>query len=137
MTGVIFTIPGKPFGKQRHRVNMAQRRTFDTAANRGFARTAGLIARPHFPRPLDGPVSVWIDAAFAMPKSWSREMMNDHEDRAHTQKPDADNIAKAICDALNGIAWTDDAQVAELHITKRWRWRADTRVRIHQIRRAS
>ena len=35
-----------------------------------------------------------------------------------TKKPDADNIVKIICDALNGIAYKDDTQVVELEITK-------------------
>ena len=37
-----------------------------------------------------------------------------------TKRPDADNIAKAILDALNGVAWKDDKQVVELSITKEW-----------------
>ena len=34
------------------------------------------------------------------------------------KKPDADNILKAVCDALNGFAWKDDAQVIEAHVRK-------------------
>lgn len=33
-------------------------------------------------------------------------------------KPDADNVAKAICDALNGQAYRDDAQIAALYVRK-------------------
>ena len=36
------------------------------------------------------------------------------------KKPDADNIGKAICDALNGIAYKDDAQIIELTVRKRY-----------------
>ena len=35
-----------------------------------------------------------------------------------TKKPDADNIVKVICDALNGIAYKDDTQVVELGMSK-------------------
>lgn len=35
-----------------------------------------------------------------------------------TKKPDVDNIVKVICDALNGIAYKDDTQVAELEVKK-------------------
>ena len=37
-----------------------------------------------------------------------------------TKKPDADNIAKAILDALNGLAFYDDAQVVYLQVSKRY-----------------
>lgn len=35
-----------------------------------------------------------------------------------TKKPDSDNIAKIICDSLNGIAYHDDSQIVELYICK-------------------
>ena len=35
-----------------------------------------------------------------------------------TSTPDADNIAKSVLDALNGVAYDDDSQVDELHIYK-------------------
>lgn len=35
-----------------------------------------------------------------------------------TKKPDADNIVKIICDALNNIAYKDDTQVVELDFKK-------------------
>lgn len=39
----------------------------------------------------------------------------------HTGKPDADNLAKAVLDALTNIrAWLDDDQVCELTIRKYW-----------------
>lgn len=36
------------------------------------------------------------------------------------KKPDADNIAKTVLDALNGYAYQDDAQVVVLSIVKVW-----------------
>jgi Holliday junction resolvase RusA-like endonuclease len=39
------------------------------------------------------------------------------------KKPDADNIMKAIADALNGIAYKDDSQIVNVTITK---WYSDT-----------
>ena len=39
----------------------------------------------------------------------------------HDHKPDADNLAKAVLDALTNIrAWLDDDQVCELVIRKYW-----------------
>ena len=37
-----------------------------------------------------------------------------------TKKPDCDNIAKIVLDALNGIAYHDDSQVVELMVQKRY-----------------
>lgn len=39
----------------------------------------------------------------------------------HIAKPDADNLAKAVCDAITATgAWNDDSQVAELLVVKRY-----------------
>lgn len=35
-----------------------------------------------------------------------------------TKKPDCDNVAKMICDALNGLAYKDDAQIVNLNVLK-------------------
>ena len=35
-------------------------------------------------------------------------------------KPDIDNFAKGILDALNGCAWEDDNQITDLNIAKRY-----------------
>jgi len=36
------------------------------------------------------------------------------------KKPDLDNVAKVVCDALNGVAYIDDAQICKLYIEKRY-----------------
>ena len=38
----------------------------------------------------------------------------------HTKRPDVDNMGKAVLDALNGIAWADDAQITALNLRKRY-----------------
>lgn len=50
------------------------------------------------------------------------------------QKPDADNIAKLVLDALNGVAYEDDSQVVGLVVVKGTRVRGNkptTRVHVH------
>lgn len=70
----------------------------------------------------DGCVSVSIDAVFPVPAGWSRATKR--QDLAGlikpSGKPDLDNIAKAVLDALNAVAYTDDSKVVALHITKRY-----------------
>ena len=45
------------------------------------------------------------------------------------KKPDVDNIAKVVLDALNGLVYTDDKQVTDLRVRKRY----DTVERIEVI----
>jgi Holliday junction resolvase RusA-like endonuclease len=68
-------------------------------------------------QPLEGPLSVCIIFGFKRPKSHTKKQ---REDLCHVQKPDLDNLAKAVCDALNEIAWVDDSQVSRMILEKRW-----------------
>ena len=63
-----------------------------------------------------------ISAFFPVPKSYSLKKCEMAENGLiyPTKKSDADNIAKIICDALNGIAYHDDKQVVELLVSKRY-----------------
>lgn len=36
------------------------------------------------------------------------------------KKPDLDNVAKIILDALNEVAWVDDTQVVSLSVRRVW-----------------
>ena len=69
---------------------------------------------------LTGPVSLNIFMVIEPPKSMpKRRRQWLIENRcAVTKKPDLDNIAKLIGDALNGVAFEDDSQVAELWVKR-------------------
>lgn len=69
-----------------------------------------------------GPLRVFINVYFKIPKSYTkkqREAIRTGE-LYPTKKPDADNIAKVILDALNKVAYKDDTQVIELVVIKRY-----------------
>ena len=38
----------------------------------------------------------------------------------HTKKPDTDKLARGVLDALSGVLWRDDSQVASLRARKRY-----------------
>lgn len=63
---------------------------------------------------FDGPVSVTVyverELAKSNPKRWAG--------RKDACKPDIDNVAKAVLDALGGIAYADDSQVCRLTVDK-------------------
>ncbi len=68
-------------------------------------------------RLFGGPVSVCIsysrELAKTNPKFWAG--------RTDLMKPDADNVAKLVLDAINGTAFVDDSQVVSLSVAKRSR----------------
>jgi Holliday junction resolvase RusA-like endonuclease len=129
---VTFVIPGKPFAKQRARATKTGR-VFTPAATVSFERTVGQIALPHFPAPLEGPVKLEIIATFAPPPSWSKRKVREHLHRAHVQRPDLDNLLKAVSDGLNRIAFADDGQIAEIAARKLWGLTEQTVVHVETL----
>lgn len=51
-----------------------------------------------------------------MPKSWSKRKRAEHDGQPHRQKPDWDNLAKALCDAVYG----DDSHLHTMAVRKVW-----------------
>jgi Holliday junction resolvase RusA-like endonuclease len=70
----------------------------------------------------EGPVSIELAFYFKRPKShFNKAGVKPKAPFYHVAKPDADNAAKAVLDALTQIgAWRDDSQVAELKVSKRY-----------------
>lgn len=62
-----------------------------------------------------------VDCCFVMPRPQKLMRKNDPEGRIpHAQKPDRDNLDKAVLDALKGLAWVDDSQISIGLIEKWW-----------------
>lgn len=51
-----------------------------------------------------------------MPKSWSKKKKAEMEHEPHQQKPDLDNLVKAVLDSV----YEDDAHIWQLTATKIW-----------------
>lgn len=67
----------------------------------------------------DVPMVIEIQAYFHRPKLTKKEKaLNLPKHMFPTKKPDGDNIAKAILDSLNAIAYHDDSYVVSLTIDK-------------------
>lgn len=117
-----FTVPGVPQGKGRPRITTrnGSPRAFTPQKTVAYEGLIALAAQHVMDgaSPLTGPVALSIVAWFPIPASWSKKRKA--EARHHTSKPDADNIAKAVGDGLNGVAWLDDSQVASCTIEKRY-----------------
>lgn len=123
-----FVIDGKPQGKARARTfynpklgrvqSITPENTvlYENLVKQSFVQQAREDARWFNKEPL----AVYITAFYPIPASTTKK------DRQlictgrlfPTKKPDADNIAKVICDALNGVAYGDDTQIIKLSIVK-------------------
>lgn len=72
--------------------------------------------------PAHVPVTLTIRCTMPAPKrrpAWCPRLLWDVLNGIpFVRKPDFDNIAKEHTDALNSVAWHDDAQVTEAHIYK-------------------
>jgi len=118
---VKFTIPGKAMAKQRPRVTKAGI-TYTPKETIHYENLVKLMYRNmHKDIFFSGPVEIVIDIFCQVPKSASakkRVQMLSGEIRP-TKKPDIDNVCKTITDALNGIAYRDDAQIVQL-VAYKW-----------------
>lgn len=116
------TIPGEPVAKARARVTKAgyaytPERTVDYEC---MVQT--LFQAKHGSPMLEGPILLQLDLYFGIPKRRSkaaRKRMQQGLERP-CKRPDIDNCMKAVCDALNGIAYKDDSQIVAAVIQKFW-----------------
>lgn len=79
---------------------------------------------------LESPVSLNMSVYVPLPKSWSQKRKNELLDKPVTTKPDLDNYLKFYLDVLNGIAYQDDKQVAEVFCQKLYGKEACVKVHI-------
>lgn len=126
MTDVCIVVPGEavPFA----RAGAQGKRRFTPAPQ---ARQMGVVklfaqrameGRP----PLTGPIGLEIFAYYPPPESWPAKKKA--ATIWKTSKPDADNLAKLIKDAIGKIVFVDDAQVAKLMVQKQYGAIAETQI---------
>lgn len=121
-----FTVPAVPVAqpRQRHRVLTVAGRTFaqnytpeKSSVNSFKASVRHAASQAYSGPPLDGALKMRV--VFLLPRPgrlrWKTRPM---PRMPHTSRPDADNLWKALADALKGRVWIDDAQVSELKIFK-------------------
>jgi Holliday junction resolvase RusA-like endonuclease len=118
---MMFFAPGQPIGKGRPRFGKG--RTYTPARTVNYEKYVAAIASDRMQElkqaPTTGPCSVHIVARMEIPKSWPKKKQAQAENHEISPgKPDLDNIAKTVLDALNGICYEDDAQVVILSVTK-------------------
>lgn len=119
-------IPGKPVGKGRPRYANIKGvvRTYTPKTTADYEKLVKANFRKQNPRatPLSGPINFEILALYPIPASYSKRKSAACQTGCLTPtvKPDIDNVAKSILDALNQIAYADDAQIVNLMVKKRY-----------------
>lgn len=126
MDKIVFAVPGPPQGKARARTvknkNTGKAMSFTpdkTVLYENWIRTCYMQANGGLFNNMEM-LDINVAAFFAIPKSTSRAkraLMLSGELRP-MKKPDGDNILKAVCDALNGLAYGDDRQLTDKSIHK-------------------
>lgn len=125
MQSIFFHVPMEPKGSPRPRTTktghvfmpagyMAWKKAFASYATQSMPDAA----LPWWPGKT--PLELDVDIKVKMPKSWSIKKQCEHLGRGIAQKPDIDNILKSVMDALNGVAWEDDAQVTRVSVSTKW-----------------
>lgn len=127
--GIIkFTIEGKPEPQGRPRaVRMgAGVRMYDPPKSKVFKQAVSMKGRAYMSRShleaYTGALSVELDFYFIPPKSYTKKRLKSIIDKEelYVKKPDLDNLAKGVLDALNGICFEDDAQIVEMTLRKHY-----------------
>lgn len=132
-----FVVEGKPVGKGRPRFkrmgNFVQ--TYTPAATADYEKLVRLRFQNAGGVITEKPVRIKIVACFAPPKATKKKQKAEMLANLilPMKKPDADNIAKIILDALNKIAYKDDSQVIELSVKKIYSDVAKVCVHIEEI----
>lgn len=125
MANISLNIPTEPVPKLRPRFSVIRGRVhthtpYKTKEYENRIAAAYLEKSKGFKFDKNVPLDVQIVFGMPIPKSTTKKKRTDMINGlyGHTVKPDCDNLAKAILDALNGIAWHDDAQITHLNVSK-------------------
>jgi Holliday junction resolvase RusA-like endonuclease len=116
MSMIAFNVPGEPVAFARSggngKVRVTPKKQRDFMALVRLAAHKAMDGQP----PLEGAIAFAIRATYRVPTSWPKKRAAVAKWR--TSKPDADNIAKLVCDACNEVVFADDAQVVDLRVQK-------------------
>lgn len=138
---IAFSVDGVPKPQPRPRAfaRHGRARVYDPATAEGWKSSVAMAAAGHRPlTPLAGLIEV--DLIFRLPRPKAHYhtgrragVLRDGAPLWHSGKPDLDNLAKAVIDALTEIGfWGDDGQIARLTVEKRYSARPGCDVRIDE-----
>lgn len=129
-----FSVSGRPVGKARPRFNTRTGRTYKAQSDRDYERLVQMRFLDAGGESFeDAPIMASVTAYFPIPKGTSRAKANRMNGGYACKKPDADNIAKSVLDALNGFAYNDDKQIVCLTVQKLYDTNARVEITIEKL----
>jgi len=139
-----FFVPGIPktAGSKRAFVNPKTGRaivTEDCRRSKDWQAVVAHEAAEEYSGPLlHGPL--WVRMHFWLPRPKAHYhtgkrsgLLRDVAPEWHAKRPDALKMARAVEDALTGVLWVDDAQIADERLTKHYGERPGVVVRVQQL----
>lgn len=110
-------LPMKPFGKARPRCRGKIPPYMPTEYKQKVKDVQSQVNTSQIP---DGPVLVYLTIGYPMPKSWSVAKKDLARDKLCPRKPDIDNVAGAILDAIFPESTGGDSRVVGLIVYRYW-----------------
>ena len=133
-------VPGPPVAKARARhgrtragkpITYTDAKTKNYEALVAVSAAQAMAGRP----PLDSALQCELMFWLAPPRSWSKKKTAAAlaGEVLPTSRPDIDNFIKSVCDACNGVVWTDDSRVWSLLAQKRYAAEPYVEVRVWEV----
>lgn len=133
-----FIVPGDVVPKQRPRFTRSghaytPKKTHDYEAK---VKSAYLAEYPAGMAFKEGPIEIVLNVYFQIPQSFSKKKQEDLLLHHYpTKRPDSDYLLKSVCDALNGVAYTDDSQIVVATVNKIWSESSKAEITIRSVER--
>jgi Holliday junction resolvase RusA-like endonuclease len=136
---VCFTVNGPPHGKGRPRFRRmgnfvqtytdAKTKSYETLVKEAATQAMGSS------QPLESPVRLDCTIKLPVPKSYPKKRLEAclSGSEKPTKKPDWDNVAKSVADAMNGIVYLDDTQIVVAKVTKTYAVEAGVDVVVSEV----
>lgn len=132
MNKINFTVLGNPKALKRHRTftkdkhGNAFKFPMQVDPSKNEKKDFLVVSQRHAPaRPFEVPLQLRVKCYFQRPKNHYRTgklagVLKEDAPVFHVKTPDADNLLKFVCDALNGVFFRDDSLIAHAVITKKF-----------------
>ena len=134
-------IDGKPVAQKRHRYTFKKgfARNYDPSfTDKKKFKAKVLEFKPN--KMIKSSIVLCMTFHMPRPKSHYRtgkysHLLKDNAPKTHIVKPDIDNLAKFVMDALQGILWDDDSYINALEVKKVYSKKPRTEIEYWQLKK--